>query len=354
MKLCVITCYKQPDYVRARSLRAAGRLIDDADVITVKNTHTGILRYLEVILRTIVVRIRLRPDVYLLTFRGYEMLLPVRIVTIGRPLIYDEFIHPIEWAIYEHKKLSPGNVVVKLFQFFYRILLSSVQLVITDTASHAELSAKLTRLSKKKIMPIAVGTDDLVFAEPAKLGTSGKEFTVFYYGNMLPLHGLEYVIEAAVKLKHEPVKFVLIGGSQTTADDVALAQAGGANIEYKKWVKFEQLPGLMNSADLCLAGPFGGTYQAQYVITGKAYQYLAMGRPTVVGSNKESHIFSDKHDALVVPQKDSRALAEAIRWAMEHRAELKKLGKAGRELYKQQFSTEELAVRLKEILATIS
>ena len=353
MKLCVITCYKQPDYVRALTLRAAGQAIDGVDVITVKNTRTGALRYLEVLARLIVVRIRLRPDAYLLTFRGYEMLLPVRLLSIGKPLLYDEFIHPIEWAVYEHKKLNPENLLVKLFTVLYRLLLSTVQAIITDTDSHAELSAKLSGINKQKIHTIPVGTDNTVFKVQPNSQNKG-DFSVLYYGNMLPLHGLSYVIETAVKLKDEPVTFVLVGGDETTVNDVQAARARGANIDYKKWVNFAELPGLMNAANVCLAGPFGGTYQSNFVITGKAYQYLAMGRPTVVGKNKESHVFTNKVNALVVEQKNSQELAEIIQWSMDHGSELQSIGKAGYELYESEYSTKQLASRLEPLLANFT
>ena len=45
-KVCVITCYKQPDYVRAVTLRAAVVANPGAKLLVVKNSHKGALRYL--------------------------------------------------------------------------------------------------------------------------------------------------------------------------------------------------------------------------------------------------------------------------------------------------------------------
>ena len=102
----------------------------------------------------------------------------------------------------------------------------------------------------------------------------------------------------------------------------------------------------MQAADVCLAGPFGDTFQAQYVITGKAYQYLAMGRPTIVGQNKESGVFRDKHDVLIVPQGDAKSLAETIRWAMNNGDALRRIGLNGQKLFSEKFSNQRLAERL--------
>lgn len=346
MKLCIITCYNQPDYVRAKTLRAAAGAINGVDVLVIKNTRTNILRYAEVFLKLLKVRLRDRPDAYLLTFRGYEMLLPVRVLTLGKPLIYDEFINPIEWAVYEHGKLARNNPLVWAFKVLYRWLLKTVNLTLTDTESHAELSAEMLHLPIDDFLSIPVGTDEVTFKVVEPEDTEGEYFTVFYYGNMLPLHGLQYVIDAAVKLNHEPVKFMLVGGSAKTAHEVAHAVGNGAKIEYKAWVEFESLPAMMRAADLCLAGPFGGTFQSQFVVTGKAYQYMALGRPIVIGRNKESHQFKDKRNALIVPQADADALAETIRWAMRNRNRLASIGRGGQALYRQQFSAEMLEGRL--------
>jgi glycosyltransferase involved in cell wall biosynthesis len=132
-----------------------------------------------------------------------------------------------------------------------------------------------------------------------------------------------------------------------------MAVTNGANIEYHKWVEFERLPTLMREADLCLAGPFGGTFQSDYVITGKAFQYMAMGRPMMIGQNKESGVFQDKRDALIIPQADAEAIANSIRWAMGHKAELSEIGRAARQLYVNNYSTETLSNILRTGLTNV-
>lgn len=352
MRICIITCYKQPDYVRAKTLRAAAAEIDGVDVVVVKNKSKGVKRYLEVMVDVLNVRLQQKPDVYLVTFRGYEILLPIRLLTIGKPLIYDEFIHPMEWLAFEHKKIKPNGFAMKMFTIFYRLLLKSVRLTLTDTESHADLSAQLTRLNRRKIVSLPVGTDEDTFTVTNDVSDGSGDMKVLYYGNMLPLHGLEYVIEAAIKLKNVAARFVLIGGDNNTVKLVDAAIEKGAKIDYKKWVNYEELPALVNQAGVCLAGPFGDTYQAGYVITGKAYQYLAMGRPIIVGRNRESGVFVDKKNALIVQQASSSALSEAVMWAVNHPMELKALGLAGRKLYEDKYSNKVLSGRLYDILNT--
>jgi glycosyltransferase involved in cell wall biosynthesis len=341
--VCIITCYKQPDYVRAVALRQGLRdtgLFED--VITVKNTYTNALRYAEVLGRLIKIRFSKNPDFYVLTFRGYEMLPFVWLLTIGKKLIYDEFINPVEWFVYEHKKFKPDSVPARLLRSIFRWFGRRAATILTDTQSHADYSAELMSLPITKYRAIPVGTDEKTFHPMAPIAHDG--FRVLYYGNMLPLHGLEYAIDAAKALAgRSDITFHFVGGKQPVVDMISAAQAAGAHIEYDKWIDFQKLPEVFAASDLLLGGPFGGTVQSQFVVTGKTYQFIAAARPAVVGENKESHVFTDKENALLVPQADAEALARVIAWGADNRDELEKIGQRGRKLYEDQFSSKRIA-----------
>src|SRR5680860_564646 len=124
-KICIITCYKQPDYIRAKTLRSALRRMPDIELIVLKNSHKGILRYIEVLIKIIVIRKKHNPDIYILTFRGYEMLPITRIITLGKKFVFDEFINLVEWTVYEQKKIKPSGIISKLLKASYRFWLKS-------------------------------------------------------------------------------------------------------------------------------------------------------------------------------------------------------------------------------------
>lgn len=349
--IAIITCYKQPDYVRAVSLRQGLRESGVfKDVIVIKNRHTNVLRYVDVLLSLLKVRVTKNPDVYLLTFRGYEILPLVLMIAIGKKVVYDEFINPYEWFVYEHHKFADGSVPAKFLRALYTWMGKRVTTILTDTPSHAAYSANLMSLPVKKYASIPVSTDENTFKPIAT--KPHKKFRVLYYGNMLPLHGLQYVLEAAVKLADDKdIVFHFVGGKADAQAMVQSATEQCANIEYDAWIPYEKLPETFAISDLCLGGPFGGTVQSQFVVTGKTYQFLAAARPVVVGANKESHVFTDKQDALIVPEKSADALVDAIVWAKNHPKELAALAKQGRSLYEQDFSNQRVATDLQRIFS---
>ena len=356
MKVAVVTCYRDPDYVRARSLRAALGDISDIETIVVKNTRRGILRYPEILVKLWRVRRTERPDVFLLTFRGQDILPLVLLIAGKKPVWFDEFIVPGAYARGENHKKTVYSVTkhaaARLAEPLYNSWLRRCAAVLADTSAHAELGATAAGLDRRVYSVVPVGADETVFHPSAKTRRTAT-FSAFYYSSgMQPLHGIGTVIEAALLLRDVAgVEFHLAGGGRRLRSLARAAVADGARIFYESWIPFRTLPDVMRTSGICLGGPFGNTPQARRVITGKTYQVLACESPVIVGeSDVVGEYFVDKKNALVVPQADSRALADAVLWAAGHPDELREIAAAGRSLFEAEFSAPAIARRLRPLV----
>lgn len=360
MKIAVITCYHDPDYIRARTLRAALKTLPEVQQVVVKNTHTGILRYPEMLWKIWRLKHQENPDVYLLTFRGQEILPWVLWVARKKQVWFDEFIVPIAYATGEgHKRSLKKSVfyfLAKRSEFLYKRWLKRCAVILADTNAHAELSARTSDMNLRKYRAIPVGADETLF-KPGAAAKSGDTFQVFYYstGNQ-PLHGMQTVLEAAEILKHDDsIEFLFAGGKASLASAVRQAQEQGARVHHVAWIPFNDLVKTIRGAGVNLGGPFGNTQQAHHVITGKTYQMLACQAPVIVGASEATtEFFTDKKNALVVPQADPAALAKAIKWAAENPRELAGIAENGRKLYDKEFSTTAIARRLKPLVDVVS
>lgn len=353
MKIAIVSCYDQIDYIRALTLREAFASVEDVEPIVVKNRHKGLLRYLEVPLKILQCKFREHPDAWVIVFRGYEML-PFLLMVKGRaPLIFDEFINPAEY-MEEHNwpvmKGWPG----RLFLRWYRAMLRRCKFVLSDTEAHVKYSATRTGLDPKKYVALPVGTHEQLFHPKAAKHRPSKTFRVFYYGVMKKLYGMEYFLEAAVMLgkTHPQVEFTISDPRGDQAEALKAAIAKGANIKiHSGWVPFETLPKRMIESDLNVGGPFGNTLQGQFAIATKTYQSLACAVPTLVGKNQATKAgFVDKQNCLLVPQANAKAIAKAIGWAADHPKELKAIGKAGRRLFEANFSNKVIAQKVQEMV----
>jgi len=353
MKIAIISCYRDPDYIRAQVLRQCLAADKRVELIVIKNKYKNVLRYPEVLGKIIWTRMRQRPDVYLLTMRA-EILPLLQILAWPHPVVYDEMVNFIEWFVYEHQYVKPRGEMARILATLYTSWLRRCELILADTIAHGAHSAALSGVSHSIYRTIPVGTDEEVFnlSGRVKAKTSGK-FEVIFVGNLKPMYGLPHVLEAAVALKdNTDIRFVIAGGGdkKNVLGAVHAAQANGARITYRLWISFKDLPKTMRHADLCLAGQFGNTEQSKLVITGKTYQMLALGLPVVIGRSHASEAFTDKDDCLLVTQGDSKALATAIEWAYTNRKKLDKIGLNGRKLYDKKFSNEVIAKKLSALV----
>lgn len=338
--IAIITCQPHPNYIRAVVLRVGLKAISGTEVSIIRNDRLGIFRYPEVAYKILKCRLTVNPDVYLLTFRGYEMLPLTLLIAAGKRVVFDEFVNPFEWAAYEHKMFNPNGKFARTINRVYGFLLRRCDAILADTEAHADISSKLSAVPRERYQSVPVGTDETLFF-PLNKNLNTGHFNVFFYGNILPLHGFHIIVNAALELRNESgISFTFIGGKPEHQAVIEHAIAEGARIVYRKYAPFTELPDCIHDASLCLGGPFGDTFQSQYVVTGKTYQFLAAGVATVIGASKASGLFKDKENSLVVPQGDSHALATAILWAQQHPQSLMAIGKAGRKLYETAFSNQ--------------
>ena len=360
MKVCIINCFRDPDYIRAVTLRTALSNIKNVELIVIKNKSKGVRRYFEVLASTIRTRFREHPDVYILTFRGYELLIPIRLLTVGKFMIYDEFINPLELTAIERSYFKKDGYIYKIIRFGYTFWVKRCDLLMTDTASHAELSADISHIDRTKFETVIVSTDEQLFKPLATLPVNTrsskhtKPLIVFYYTQLQPLHGVEIVLKAAEIVKNENIQFHIVGGKEKLAKKVSVLKQSGVTIHHDTWLSVDKLAQAMRQSDLCLGGPFGKTVQAQRVITGKTYQQLCMAKPTVIGKNLESGIFTDKKDCLLVELGNAMSLSNACRWAADHRDQLYTVGESGRNTYDKHLSNTVLTNQLQQILDKIT
>lgn len=357
IKVCHVVSYRAPAYIRTLSLRAALRQVDGCEVFDATNSRTGFGRYFETIGKALRIRLQHNPDVYVLGFRGHEIFWIIRLIAIGKPLIFDAFMSPSDALLSEGKAGFLGRIAGMLVYPFEWFCLHLSARCLTDTVLHRQFFADRFALTENKTDVVYVG------AVPSEkpVATSGnrddKPLSVLFYGTFQPLHGMDVLLRACKRLEGKPIEFRIIGGTGKALERFLhlLEELQPGNIRHDTWVDFEELQSnIIPKADLCLGGPFGGTPQAMRVITGKTFQFLEQAKPTVIGKIDEPVAFSDRNNCLLVEQADVDGLAEAFEWALEHREALPAIGANGRKLFEKQFSIQALAVQLEGALRAVT
>lgn len=349
LRIGYILCYRDPNYIRSHSLLQALRANPEITVTVACNTHKGLRRYVETWLALRRIRKSRAPDIYVLGFRGHEIFWAIHMMIHGKPLIFDAMMSPYAALCEENKAGLLGKLLAPIVYRMERRILQRSHLVLTDTRLHASYYARTFSIPQAKLCTLPVGAIESTPNTALKIGAAAKPFSVLFYGSFLPLHGVPVIAAAAALLKDLPIRFDFIGGNAKQAQQLQqqCAQRDVTRYTHRQWVPLEQLlQSEIPHAGLCLGGPFGGTAQARRVVTGKASQCLALSKATVIGRIEEDYGFVDRVNCLLVEQADANALADAIRWAYENRAQLFDIGQQGRLLYDARLSIKVIAERL--------
>lgn len=353
ISVCYVLSYHHPNYIRTRTLVNALQKINDIRLYQARNSSKGIRRYFETLRELVVIRVLYNPEFYILGFRGYELFWLVRIITFGKPLIYDHMMSPYDSLLNERKVIKKGSFIEKLIYLYEKSVIHNSDIILTDTDLHKRYFQELFKVNFEKILTIPVGADEELFHVHNKMQSlRSVAFEVLFYGTFLPLHGIDVILGAASRLRDRRIHFTLIGSNKSNRYYQMIEQATLVNVTHIEWIAFEDLPQLIAQADIGLCGPFGNTGQARRVITGKTFQFLAMAKPVIVGEFVGDYGFEDKVNCLVVPQGNEKALAETIDWAFHHQTEIAQIGQKGYELYQSRYAIKQISEKLEKVFCS--
>jgi glycosyltransferase involved in cell wall biosynthesis len=355
VSVCYILSYYIPDYARTSTLTSVLAGMENVVLYQARNSSRGFLRYFQTFWKVIAIRVAHDPQLYILGFRGYEFYWIVRLLTLGRPLIFDHMMSPYDSLVNETEKVEKGGGLARLIFLYEKSILHNSQVILADTDLHKHYFQELFHLPDQKIMTIPVGADEKLFHPmpgPPLPARENPPFEILFYGSFLPLHGVDVILKAAAALRDYPVNFTIIGGWKVNMSRLRhLAERLKLeNVNHLYWVESASLPRQIAGADIGLGGPFGNTGQARRVITGKTFQFLAMAKPVIVGGSTENFGFVDKVNCLVAALGNEQALAGAITWAFWHRTELEQIGRQGYELYRTRYSNGKISEMLQKLL----
>jgi len=192
---------------------------------------------------------------------------------------------------------------------------------------------KSTSLNNKKILP-------KFFKD--EMATDG---TIAYFANLIPRKGHKYLLWAAVEvLKVFPkTHFLFVGDGphRRTLEGMITELKLDKNVKITGWVNNKYIPQILSGIDIAVVPSLSETFC--YAII----EPMAVGKPVIstpVGIAPE--IIKNGKTGLLVPHKDSQALASAITLLLKNKDKAIKMGLAGKEIVRQKFSIDIIVDKL--------
>lgn len=139
--------------------------------------------------------------------------------------------------------------------------------------------------------------------------------SVLFYGQFIPLHGIDTILKAAQLLEHEYIQWMIIGKGQEESRVRELVDLHPLeHLNWIPWVPYRELVDWIDHADVCL-GIFGDSNKASRVIPNKVFQIIAMGKPLITRDSPAIRelLAPDMPGIYLIPPANSEALVAAIR-----------------------------------------
>lgn len=229
----------------------------------------------------------------------------------GKKLSIDFFISVYDTFVCDRKKFKKGSLLARYSMHVDKKSLVLADEIIVDTKAHGEYFVKEFNADRSKIKVLYLEADKKIY-HPMKVEKPEEykdKLLVLYFGSVLPLQGVEYVLQAIDLLKDEDdIHFIVIGPVKNKKES--------ENATYIPWLSQEELAKTIAYADVCLAGHFNADIdKARRTIPGKAYIYRAMDKPMILGDNPANReLFDDFMDGIeFCKMSDAKSLADSIR-----------------------------------------
>lgn len=159
------------------------------------------------------------------------------------------------------------------------------------------------------------GALDELVARPAVEPPPAPPFVVGYAGNLGIAQGLGIVLEAATELRHEGVRFRLVGDGPLAAGlraEVVARKLSGV-VELSPPVPVAEVGDVLESYHALLI-PLRDHPLLSDFIPSKLYDAMAVGRPALVAARGEAvELVEATNAGVALPPEDGPALAAAIR-----------------------------------------
>ncbi len=331
---------KPRNRILLKGLRESGAILEEChEEVWEQVRDKGVMKPREIagrLARTLVAYPRLiarfmkgpAPDVVVVGYLGQLDVLLLRPFARlrGVPVVWDQFISIYDTVVEDRAKVGRRHPLAALLYAWEWLACRAADCVLMDTEAHAAYVRETFGLPPARVQSVWVGAETEHFPDTGSPAVEHERgpLRVLFYGQFIPLHGIDTIVRAAQLLEGENVRVLLIGsGQEEERIRQMLTESTVANLEWKPWVDYEALVEHIHAADVCL-GIFGASGKASRVIPNKVFQIVSARRPLITRDSPAiRELFrGDEAGLWLVPAADPEALAETLRKLAREKASL--------------------------------
>ena len=235
------------------------------------------------------------------------------------PVVWDTYLSLHDTVVDDRALVHHRHPVARLLYAWEWLAVRAADRLLVDTEAHGRFFSERFGVPLARTQRVFVGAEPEAFYPSAEASGPAVEcfperpFTVLFYGQFIPLHGMETIVRAAHLCAEQGIRWHVIGDGQEKARFVALLdQHPGLELSWRSWLPYGELVHCIHEADICL-GIFGTSGKAGRVIPNKVFQALAAGSAVITADTSAAReLLEPGAGVALVPPGDPEALAVAI------------------------------------------
>ena len=241
----------------------------------------------------------------------------------GVDIVWDAFLSLYDTVVEDRKIVKPKSLAAKVLFAVEWLSCRAADRVVLETRAHADYFELTFGLPPKRMAVVHVGVEAQFFRPcpmPPAPRQADSSVKVLFYGQFIPLHGIETIIRAAQAAGDAPIDWTIFGsGQEERKIRELLGEHAVERLTWVPWVGYQELNDWIHRADVCL-GIFGKSDKAARVIPNKIFQVLATGTPLITRDSPAIRelLSPDMIGVSLVPPGDPEALLAAVRRFVDH------------------------------------
>lgn len=270
-----------------------------------------------------------------------------------RYIVADVFISLYDTIVLDRRLIKQNGLPARILKWIEGRAYACANKLVVDTPQNARFICSLFELPESKLVTVPLSIDEAHFKYTPYQPTSGI-CRVLFVGTMVPLHGIETILEAACLLSERPdIQFKLIGDGQDAPLVEARLRTHTPHLEWERaWQPSHRIAEEISRADICL-GIFGAGDKAQRVCPFKIYAYASMGRAIITGETLwfRETVQLPRESFVSVPVNNAVALAAKIIQLADAPALRAKLAANSHQFYENHLSNQAALKQLAQVFA---
>ena len=245
-----------------------------------------------------------------------------------------------------HSDVIRQQGLLKVYRPFLWRILHKADRVLATSAPYAHSSPYLSRLGDKvEVVPLGIDTEPFLRESPQAKEIRKKHSgpILLFVGRLRYYKGLDYLIRAMPQI---PAKLLVVGSGpmQEAWRNLAAETGVGDRVIFAGDVSDEALPAYYQACDIFVL-PASERSEAYGLVQLEA---MASARPVICTELGTGTSFVNQHGetGLVIPPRDSAALAAACAQLLADEAVRREMGERGRQRVLAEFTADKMVQRV--------